>query len=141
MRQILICLTVLAPWLSCSRDINTKEAVRQAVIDHLGSRKGLDLDLSSMDVDVSSVSFKAGEAQATVAFRPRGSQAASAMEMKYTLERSGNQWKVKGKGSAGAGDPHSGGPAQAAPHGGELPSPPQSLPPGHPPVAPGEGKK
>lgn len=142
MRRIPIFLLLFASWLGCSRDINNKEAVKQAVIDHLSSRKGLDLDLSSMDVDVSSVSFKAGEAEAQVSFRPRGSQNASAaMEMRYTLERAGSQWKVKGKGSSGAGDPHGSAPPQAAPHGTELPGAPQALPPGHPPVAPGEGKK
>jgi len=113
----------------CSHDIQTKEAVRQGVIDHLSSRKGLDLDLRSMDVDVSSVAFRANEADATVSFRARGSAASGAdMQMRYTLERSGNRWVVKGK--ADSGGAH-----------GTAPPPPagaSEMPPGHPPVSGGQ---
>jgi hypothetical protein len=110
---------------ACSGNIHNTEAVRQGVIDHLSSRKNLDLDLSSMDLQVTSVSFRENEADATVSFTPKGG-AAAAMSMRYVLERKGNHWVVKTKSEAGA-SPHGAG----APEGGAGG---QQLPPGHPPV-------
>ena len=101
----------------CKKNIQSKEAVHQGVMQHLTGRS--DLDLSSMDVEVSSVVFRDSEADATVAFRAKGSNDPGAgMSLKYTLERKGNQWVVKGKAGA-AGTPHG-----AA----------GDLPPGHPPM-------
>lgn len=112
-------------FLSCgsSTNLNTKEAVRQAVIEHLSSRKGLDLDMSAMELDVGDVSFRANEAEATVSFRSKGSQT-SAMTMKYSLVRDGDKWKVKPRTDAGGANPH----GVAPPAGGA------ELPPGHPPL-------
>jgi hypothetical protein len=115
---------------ACSGNIHNTEAVRQGVIDHLSARKNLDLDLSSMDLQVTSVSFRENEADATVSFRPKGGQAA-AMSMRYTLERKGNHWVVKNKAETGA-NPHGAGAAD--PHGPGGPPQGQALPPGHPPV-------
>lgn len=113
----------------CSQNIESKEAVRKGVISHLSGRAGL--DVNSMDVEVTAVSFRGAEADATVSFRPKGSGDASAgMQMQYTLERKGNEWTVKGKREAGA-SPHGGMPG--APGGGAG-----NLPQGHPPV--GESK-
>ena len=107
--------------------MQTTEAVRQGVIDYLSTRKNLDLDLTQMDLDVTAVSFRENEVDATVSFRPKGS-GAGGMNMRYTLERKGNQWVVKNKADAG-GSPHgAGGP----PAGGGEPA----LPPGHPAVPP-----
>lgn len=118
----ILSAAALAAWclVSCGHNINTKEAVRQGVIDHLGARKGLDLDLSSMDVDVTSVTFRSNEADAMVSFKPRGAAGAGGMQMKYTLERDGSRWKVKNKAESGA-NPH-----------GAAPGP--QMPPDHPPV-------
>jgi hypothetical protein len=113
----------------CGADLNTTESVRRGIIQHLENRESLDLDMKSMDVEVASVTFRGNEADATVAFKARGSQA-SLMQMRYTLERKGNQWQVKSKGNVPGG-------AEANPHG--TPSAPEGgqLPPGHPPVEPG----
>jgi hypothetical protein len=105
--------------LGCSRGPQTPEAVRQGVIDHLSTRS--DLDLASMQVEVTSVSFRQDEADATVSFRPKGGGAASGMQMRYTLERKGSRWAVKGKGQAPTGE---------APHGNAQR--PAEFPPGHP---------
>ena len=117
----------------CSSDIQNKEAVRQGVIDYLSANTGL--SLASMDVEVTSVMFRGNEADATVAFRPRGSTGAGAgLQMQYTLEQSGGKWVVKGKAETG-GSPHGETPGgESAPGGG--------LPPGHPPMgeAPGGGE-
>ena len=112
----------------CSRGVDSKEAVRQGVIDHLSNRAGL--DLKSMQVEVTSVSFRENEADAVVSFRPKGSSdPGTGMQMQYTLEKQGNRWVVKGRRESGA-SPHGGG-AQA----------PGDVPAGHPPMgkAPGSG--
>jgi len=124
---------------SASQD---KDAIRQGVIEHLSDKTGL--DLKSMDVEVSSVTFDGDVADATVSFKPKGSDAPeAAMQMKYKLERKGSHWVVTGK-SGATGVPHGGGmgappaggarnPHQAAPPSGEMPS-------GHPPVNKGKPK-
>jgi hypothetical protein len=97
-------------------------------MDYLAARS--DLDLGAIQVDVTSVQFRQNEADATVAFRPKGGAAGSGMEMRYTLEKKGGRWVVKGKGQA---------PAGAAPHGAQAEtgkSPAPAMPPGHPPLGP-----
>ena len=134
--KITFVLITALSLLSCggsSSSLNTKEAVQKAVVEHLSSRKGLDLDMSSMELDIGEMSFRAEDAEATVSFRPKGSQA-SAMTMKYSLVRDGAGWKVKPK---APGAPGGGG----NPHGVAMPPPATegaAVPPGHPPV---EGKK
>jgi len=84
----------------CSRGLENKEAVRQAVIDHLSQRGTL--NLNSMQVDVVSVSFRQNEADVAVSFRPKGAAGAPGMTMNYTLQRQGNRWTVKGRSDSGA---------------------------------------
>lgn len=130
----------------CNRGggIENKESVRQAVIDYLAARSNL--NVGSMNVDVSSVTFKGDEADATVTFAPKGGGAGQGMSMRYALERKGNRWVVKGRGDSNGA--HGKGADPANPHGGMPPmpggpgaaSPTGEMPPGHPPV-PGPGKK
>lgn len=116
----------------CSRGNQTPEAVRQGILDYLATRS--DLDLASMQVEVTSVSFRQNEADATVAFRPKGSGPGSGMQMRYTLERRGSGWLVKGKGQAPTGSlPHGMEPSQA-PANSAAAGPASDLPPGHPPL-------
>ena len=129
MKKIIFSLiTVLTVWScgssSSSGSLNSKEAVRKAVLAHLSSRQGLDLNMEAMDLDVGDVSFRTDEADATVSFRAKGSQTA-AMTIKYSLVRDGRGWKVKPKAAAegGGANPHGGG------GGGGM-----ELPPGHAPV-------
>jgi hypothetical protein len=111
----------------CNRASQNKEAIRQGVLDYVAAK----VNVSAMDVDVTSIAFKGDEADATVMFRARGAAPGSGMEMRYTLEQKSGKWVVKDKAEAG-GSPHSGG---AAPGGAGA------LPPGHPSVEPGEPKK
>ena len=114
----------------CNRGLESKEAVRQAILDHL-SKRGT-LNLSSMQVDIVSVSFRQNEADATVSFRPKGSEGGPGMTMNYTLEKQGNHWAVKGRADSGA---------SAHGAGGMMP---EGMPPGHPQVGgaqPAEPKK
>jgi len=66
-----------------------------------------------MQVDVTSVSFRQNEADATVSFRPKGGGAGAGMQMRYVLERRGNRWVVKSKSEAG-GSPHGAGVGEKA---------------------------
>lgn len=124
MRNIILSLLACLAALSCGSqsNLNTKDAIRKAVLEHLSARKGLDLNMEAMELDVGDVSFRANEADATVSFRTKGSQT-SAMTMKYTLIRDGDHWKVKPRAEGGAN-----------PHGMPAAPPPTEMPPGHPPT-------
>lgn len=126
-------------WLAgCAKNIDSKEAVRQGVMNYLAKRS----DLLVMDVSVTSVAFHQDEATATVHFQAKGiSTPGAGMNMQYVLERKGNEWTVKGRaGSDASSNPHTGMP-QGVPGGGAgsigaMPNTgvPQTLPPGHPSV-------
>lgn len=113
-----ICALLLVLSSACNKAAQTKEAVQQGLFEHLQNRTGL--DVKSMDINVSAVSFRENEADATVTFHPKGStDAASAMQMKYVMEQKDGKWVVKGK-------------SGMSQHGGQAPL--QALPPGHPPT-------
>lgn len=106
---------------ACARDIQNSEAVRAGVLDYLTARQSqIGLDPNSMRIDVTAVSFDRNEARATVAFRPKKGAEGEPVTMKYTLDRKGDKWVVRG-GAQSSGNPH----GAADPH---------SLPPGHPPL-------
>ena len=124
---MVVCLLVLC---ACKRDIENKDAVRKGIMNYLAKRT----DLGSMDVTIASVSFRQNEAQATVHFQAKSSNApGTGMDMSYVLERQGNEWVVKGKTGANASHGNTG----DNPHGGGMM--PGTLPPGHPamPTQPG----
>lgn len=113
----------------------TKEAVREGVVKYIAKRP--DMMMTSMDIDVTAVSFKQGEAEATVSFTAKGSPAGAggSMTMPYILEAKGKEWVVKARstgGGAPGANPHGG----AAAPGAVPPIPdmtmPQAMPPGHP---------
>jgi hypothetical protein len=118
----------------CSKKVNNDEAIRQAVITHL-SKRG-DLTMSQMEVTVSNVTYKENEAEATIGFKPKGGGAASGMQMRYSLERKGGEWVVKGKADSGA-SPH----GAMAPGAGQGMPPAAELPPDHPPMGGAAPKK
>ncbi|WP_155121146.1 hypothetical protein [Bryobacter aggregatus] len=112
----LLCLCVFTLLTqSCAKDINNKEAVKEAVLKRLESVSGL--NLANMDVDITSVSFSGNSADAKVAFKAKGSGEAM-LNMSYKLERKGDLWEVKSS---------SGGMGGAS-----------QLPAGHPPAAGGQ---
>lgn len=115
---------------ACSKNIQTKEAVLQGVITHLSKRT--DMPVSSMKIEIASVSFKGNEAEALVSFTPKGMEGAGGMQMRYTLEKKGNEWVVKGRADSGG---HGGMAPGAAP--GAAPAEGSSLPPDHPPIGSG----
>jgi len=123
----------------CSKNIDTPEAVREGVIKDI-SKKGL--EIGSMDISVDSVSFREKEATAQVSFRPKGSAPGSqGITMNYSLERNGDEWRIKGRNMQGHEQQQPAQPGEA----GQLPpghpttvNPNAPLPPGHPQVSPGQ---
>ncbi|HKW97506.1 MAG TPA: hypothetical protein VJN43_07215 [Bryobacteraceae bacterium] len=117
--------------VACNRD--PQEAVRQGVIDYLSKRSNI--NLSGMNIAVTSVVFRQNEADAVVSFTAKGANPGQPMTMRYTLERHGQNWVVKNREEKGGN-----------PHGGDMTAPPAStqpgapLPPGHPAVNPSPAK-
>lgn len=101
--------------------MKTKEKVQAAILDRLQNHSGL--DLKSMDVATTNVSFDNNLAYATVSFHPKGDpNLKSGMSMKYTLEARDGQWIVTKVGDSTG-------------HSASNPTPSGvggSLPPGHP---------
>jgi hypothetical protein len=126
-RATAIPLAVLLLLTACVRRNDTSEAVRQGVLDYLSTRGNL--NIAAMNVDVTAVSFRKDEADATVSFTAKGTPAGKGMVIRYTLTRKGDKWVVKDKPEPGV-NPHgaAGGVPGGAPQGG--------LPPGHPSTAP-----
>jgi len=117
----LICVLVLA---ACGNDLKTKEKVQAALLDRLQKHSGL--DLKSMDVTTTHVSFENNMAYATVSFHPKDDLTVNGgMSMKYTLEARDGKWVVTKVGD-------SAGHSMAGPTTGAGGS---DLPPGHPSVA------
>lgn len=118
--RIISILLVLLSCAACNRGGQNKDAVRQGVLDYLSGRR--DLNISSMDVEVSAVQFNGNKADATVTFAPKGVSGAQGMTMRYQLEQQGDKWAVVGRQDSG----HAGAvpPGAANPHGGgALPEP------------------
>ncbi|MBE0658696.1 MAG: hypothetical protein IH602_13470 [Bryobacteraceae bacterium] len=99
--RLLIPAALILVTAGCQKNVQTNDAVRKGVMEHLANNKGLNVD--SMDIEITSVTFKDTEAEADVSFKPKGGDAAAGMQMKYTLERKGNDWVVKQTPKAGGG--------------------------------------
>jgi hypothetical protein len=122
-RLLSSCLTCLLVLAACGNDLKTKEKVQAAILDRLQNHSGL--DLKSMDVATTNVSFENNLAYATVSFHPKDDPNLKAgMSMTYTLEARDGKWVVTKVGDSAG---HS------------LSNPMQSgasdtLPAGHPPL-------
>lgn len=132
--------------IGCNRASQDKEAVRQAIMDHLKARG---MNVAQMDVNVTAVQFNGDKAEATVAFAAKGAGPGQEMTLPYQLEKQGDKWVAQVKSSGGmphggiapgaggampvpgAENPHGSmsAPSVPSPHGGaQMPSP-ESLPP------------
>lgn len=127
--------------ISCSKDIQNSDAVKQGVMDYLRSNQAkTGLNVEAMQVEVRQVSFQKDEARAGVMITPKGIPGGG-MQMNYVLTRNGNKWVVKGRQENGA-NPHGGDMQQQMPPNHpsvpsatpQEPGSPQQLPPGHPAV-------
>ena len=128
-RKVRIVTTlILALCLAgCNHSSQNKEAVRQAIVDHLQAGH---FDMSRMSMDVKAVQFNGTRADATVSIYIKGSSAADGMSMTYQLEQQGGKWVVLGAPKGAGGMPHAGAAAPGAampgaenPHG-AMPAPP-----------------
>ena len=119
LRAVLASIVLLT---ACRNDLKNKEKVQAAILDRLQHRTGL--DLNSLNVTTTDVTFERNKARATVAFHSKTDTAIdSGMTMQYTLEQRDGKWVVTNVGDSQG---HSMLPQSAA--GGAV------LPPGHPPV-------
>lgn len=123
---LLLTLAFVLASAGCKKSVQNQEAVKQAIMEHLGKRS--DGMLSAMDVDIKAVSFRTDGADATVSFKAKGSNT-QGLEMTYQLELKDDKWTVKPKPAMG-GD-HGGGASPAIPAHGAAPG---SMPSNHPPI-------
>ena len=120
MSRVPAALLIVAVWLvGCENGLRNKDKVQEAIISRLETRSGL--NVKSLDITTTSVSFKKNMAYATVAFHPKGDPSVnSGMVMNYSLEARDGKWVVvnvsdsQGHGMTSAGA--------------------DQLPPGHPPI-------
>ena len=111
---------------ACSKNIQTPEAVRSAVMEYLSARSAqTGLDMNAMQIEIGATTFEKDTARVAVAISPRGNPGGGGMQMTYNLDRKGDKWVVRPGGT-----PHG---MVAPPNPGSPPSG-QALPPGHPPV-------
>jgi hypothetical protein len=136
--SVLLLILCLA---ACQHGIQSNEAVRQGVIDHL---KKANMNVDKMDLTVSSVEFNGNKASAQVTVTPKDVKGGMPMSFKYLLEQQDKKWVVTGRDTSGAAhgteaapaaSPHGGGdvpnamPGAANPHGGGAAMPlPNDLP-------------
>jgi hypothetical protein len=130
--RILIPAALLLVSAGCQKNVQTSDAVLKGVKQHLANNKGLNVD--SMDIQVTAVAFRDTEADATVSFKPKGGDPASGMEMKYTLERKGNDWVVKQTPKAGGHGAMMPGGMGSGMGGGMGAGQGMQMPPNHPPA-------
>ncbi|SPE41906.1 hypothetical protein SBA3_4740003 [Candidatus Sulfopaludibacter sp. SbA3] len=136
---------LLAALSACNRGNQSKDAVRQGVMEYLsGKTSSLALNMSAMNVDVTSVTFNGTQADASVSITPK-SAPGGGMSVNYHLEQQGSKWVVMGRKDAG-GTPHGGGavpggamPGAENPHGGGA-APGADNPHGAAPSGAGSGK-
>lgn len=122
-------MAVLSLAACSTKNIQTKEAAKEAVVKHLAKVSGLAVE--KMDVEITNMSFQETTADVSVSVSPKGMPATEGMQLAYQLKREGDAWVVAGKKGTGGGG-----------HGGAPAAPPASdavIPPGHPPL--GEGAK
>lgn len=106
--------------------MHDQKKVEAAIVDRLQNKSGL--DLKSLDVHTTSVSYDKNLAYATVSFHPKDdARVNSGMVMKYTLENQGGKWVVV---KVGDGQNH------GMPAAGKMGST-STLPPGHPTIQEG----
>jgi hypothetical protein len=127
-----VCLAALF-LAGCSKNIDTPEAVKDGVIKDIAKK----VDLESMDVNVDSVSFREKEADAKVSFKPKGADRSQSITMTYSLERQGDEWRIKSRNMLAHEQQQPGAPGQTAlPPGHPGAGNGEPLPAGHPPVDP-----
>ena len=128
-KRIAWCAAALLFLAACGqKNIENKEAIRQAVVDYLTARQAqTGLDPAAMDVNVIAMSFERDTARATVEFRVKNGD--GGMQLNYKLDRKGDKWVVEAREDSGQGH------GVVAPgDSSALPGIKGQLPPGHPTI-------
>jgi hypothetical protein len=146
--QIFAVIGLLSLFAGCKKQVSDADAIRDGINQHLAGVKTI--NLSAMDMDVTSYSVQGNTAQAQVEFRPKGGGPAG-MQVNYTLAKQSGAWVVQNAqpmnmGGAGA-NPNMMSSAPSSGSGGSMPNfrelvpggnggtaSGQALPPGHPPI-------
>jgi hypothetical protein len=91
-----ICALLFALVLSvgCGNSAqNENDAIREGINEHLATVKSI--NMSAMDMNVTSVSIQDNKAQAQVNFLPKGAApGAAGMQVSYSLEKQNGKWAV-----------------------------------------------
>jgi hypothetical protein len=129
--RLLSTFLLIFCFAGCHRGAESKDAVRQGVLDYLAT-KGM--TPAAMDINVTDVKFNGDKADATVSFAVKGTGAAQ-MTIPYKLELRDSKWVVVGRQGASQ---HGGGqlPSGSAPQGSAAPGNPHGMM-----AAPGAGGK
>ena len=132
MRKALACAIVLemATAASCSRGVNSKDAVERAIQAHLERNSGL--ALNAFTTEISNVKFEGGNAEAVVKFESKQAPHMS-VQFRYTLRKEGDKWVVQSSSGMG-GNPHGGGMPRPQDQGANPHGEP-GLPATHPPAS------
>ncbi len=116
----LVLGVILFSIASCKAKPDEKQAIRTGVMNHLNTRKSL--NISAMDIDVTQTTINGNQAQAQVDFRLKNSAPGGpGMQVNYNLEKRGEDWVVIRSEPSGGNLQH--------PASGETP-PGTALPPG-----------
>lgn len=107
----------------CKSKMDSKEAIRDAVVKHIAGVSGL--NVNNMNIVVTQATVNGDRAQASVEIRAKNAEPNSPpMQLSYDLQKQGEEWVVlKGQSTGGMQHPA---PGQMPPSG--------ALPPGHPAV-------
>ncbi len=147
---LLAAVGLLAIFAGCKKQVSDADAIRSGINQHLASLKTL--NLSAMDMNITSFSVQGDQAQAQVEFKPKtGAPQGAGMQVSYSLAKQNGEWVVQTTQPAGgsiqhpapgenphmnegAGVPSSTGSMpnfrELVPGGGSS----KALPPGHPPI-------
>lgn len=133
LRPLVVIPMITLLLAGCGESIRTKEKVQQAIVGHLQTASGL--DLNALDFNTTSVTFSNDFAYATVAFHPKNDENLDdGMTMTYTLQDRDGKWAVVKVGDSQGHGAHAA--AGTAIPGADGVGTADGLPPGHPPVAP-----
>ena len=149
---LLTAIGLLVLFAGCKKQESDADAIRSGINQHLASLKTI--NLSAMDMNITSFSVQGNQAQAQVEFKPKtGAPQGAGMQVAYSLEKQNGLWVVQNAQPSGGSIQH---PApgdnphmnSTSPSSGSMPNfrdlvpgggNSNALPPGHPPIN-GQGK-
>src|SRR5258708_33295415 len=121
---LLTVIALLALFAGCKKQESDADAIRSGINQHLASLKTI--NLSAMDMNITSVSVQGNQAQAQVEFKPKtGAPQGAGMQVAYSLQKQNGQWIVQTTPPSRASIQHPA-PSETPPN---HPTPPSPTPP------------